>query len=520
MTYLPLLALLLPGHAAPAPTFERDVRPILKAHCLECHGEAARPKGGLDLRLRRLIVRGGDAGPAVVPGKPEESPLFTRARDHEMPPGKVKLSREELDRLGAWVAAGAPVARAEPEKLTPGLHISDDDRAWWAFQPVRRPPVPAVRQGHLVRNPIDAFLLARLEARGLSFSPMADRETLLRRLAFGLAGLPPGEDAGEPYERVVERLLASPAHGERWGRHWLDVAGYADSHGYTGDPPRPYAWKYRDWVLRALNADKPFNDFVTEQLAGDELIAPPYETLSPDDQDRLIATGYLRTAPDGMESPGANRKEATNQLVADTVQVVATSLLGLTLHCAQCHNHRYDPIPQADYYRLRAVFEPAYDVANWRGASGRLVSLLTAAERARGAEVEREAATIDRERLKKQEGYIERTFQRQLAKVPEAERGEVEKAYRAPTNQRSNRQAELLRRHPSVNVSSGSLYLYDKKAADDLQAYSDRAKALRATKPAEDFLDALTEVPGRAPVTHLLHRGDPDQRASRSGPAG
>src|SRR5262245_61950103 len=161
MTSLHLAALLLSTGAAP--TFERDVRPILKAHCLECHGEAAKPKGGLDLRLRRLVLQGGDNGAAVVPGKPDASPLFTRVRDHQMPPGKVKLSREEVARIREWIAAGAAVAKPEPEKLTPGLHISDDDRAWWAFQPIRRPPVPQVKRAHLVRNPIDAFLLAKLE---------------------------------------------------------------------------------------------------------------------------------------------------------------------------------------------------------------------------------------------------------------------------------------------------------------------------------------------------------------------
>ncbi|MFO0926797.1 MAG: DUF1549 and DUF1553 domain-containing protein [Gemmataceae bacterium] len=321
--------------------------------------------------------------------------------------------------------------------------------------------------------------------------------------------------------RMVAQMLASPHHGERWGRHWLDVAGYADSHGYTAaDPVRNYAWKYRDWVIRALNADLPYDRFVTDQLAGDELVTSPRENLSADDRDRLIATGFLRTAPDGTASPGVNVKEASNQLVADTLQIVSTALLGLTLQCAQCHNHRYDPIPHIDYYRLRAVFEPAYDVKSWRPAAARQVSLMTAADRARGQAIEKDAARIDAVRQKKLDAYIETTLQKQLAKLPADVRPAVEKAYRTPAGKRTAAQQTLLRQHPSVNVSAGSLYLYDSKAAADLKALADQAAKLRATRPVEDFIDALTELPGRATVTHLFHRGDPEQPRDPVPPGG
>jgi mono/diheme cytochrome c family protein len=513
------------------PTFEQHVRPILRAHCLECHGEGRKLRGGLDLRLRRFAVAGGDRGPAVVPGKPAASVLFTRVRDHEMPPGKVKLSADEVARIERWIAGGAATARPEPEKLPPGLHVDDEERGFWSFQPVRRPALPKVRQTNLVRTPIDAFLLAKLEAAGGSFAPTADRYTLLRRVTFDLTGLPPtpeeianflADRRPGAWERVVDRLLASPAYGERWGRHWLDVAGYADSHGGNGaDPVRLHAWKYRDYVIRSFNSDKSFDRFIVEQLAGDELVGPPpYTNLRRADLDRLIATGFLRTAPDPTATPGADLKAGSNQVVADTLQIVSTALLGLTVQCAQCHNHRYDPIPQTDYYRLRAIFEPAYDVQHWRAPLGRRVSLMTPPDRKKALTIEQAAARIDAERREKQKGYIDSTLRKQLDKVPADIRATVEKAYRTPAAKRSTAQQKMLREHPSVNVSAGSLYLYDSKAAKDLADYADRAAKLRATKPVEDFIDALTEVPGQVPATRLFHRGEPDQPGQTVTPGG
>jgi mono/diheme cytochrome c family protein len=504
----------------PVPRFEQHIRPILKAHCFECHGEATKLKGGLDVRLRRSLVAGGESGAALLLGDPADSILYQRIASHQMPPGKVKLSAAEVALVREWIAAGAPTARPEPARLAPGIHINDDDRTFWSFQPIRLPAVPRVRRPERVRTPVDAFLLAKLDDIGLTLSSDADRHTFIRRATFDLLGLPPTPEEVAAFvadarpdatARLVDRLLASPAYGERWGRHWLDVAGYADSHGYTGiDPVRKYSWKYRDWVIRAFNGHMPFDRFVTEQLAGDELVRSPSNALTDEDRDRLIATGFLRTAPDGTAS-GAGPKEAGNQLVADTVQIVSTSLMGLTMHCAQCHNHRYDPIPQADYYRLRAVFEPAYDVSTWRVPQGRLVSLLTPEGRAAGVKIEQAAVKVDQRRSLKLRGYIEATFRKQLAKVPEAVRPEVVGAYRTPVAKRTPAQNKRLLEFPSVNVSDGSLYLYDSKAVADLTALAKEAAALRATKPVEDFIDVLNEVPGKVPATRLFNRGDPEQ---------
>src|SRR5206468_3060826 len=259
--------------------------------------------------------------------------------------------------------------------------------------------------------------------------------TLIRRAYFDLLGLPPAPEdvarfladpAPDAYERLIHRLLESPHYGERWGRHWLDVAGYADSEGYTQeDPARPHAYKYRDYVIRAFNADKPFDEFVHEQLAGDELAGSLRDSRS---LEKLIATGFLRMAPDGTGSLDVDQKAARNQVVADTIKIVSSAFLGLTVECAQCHNHRYDPIPQTDYYRLRAILEPAYDVKNWRVPAARRVSLYTDADRHKARRVEADAAKIDRERLKKQQEFIEATFNKEVAKLPESLRAKARAA--------------------------------------------------------------------------------------------
>ena len=420
--------------------FETHVRPILKANCFECHGEGKKLKGGLDLRLKHFVVKGGKSGSALVPGKPAESTLLQRIRSQEMPPGKKKLTKDEMAIIERWIQEGARTTRAEPKELPLGFSISPDEASHWAFQAIRRvePPKypPLVKGGS--RNPVDAFLLAKLAEKGLSFAAEADKITLIRRATFDLIGLPPTpaevevflkDNAPDAYEKLLDRLLASPHYGERWGRHWLDIAGYADSEGYTGeDPVRKTAYRYRDYVIRSINADKPWDQFIKEQLAGDEMIRPnpPAPPLNKgwlggwpaEDVDKLIATGFLRMAPDGTASPGVNQKAASNQHVADTLQIVSTSLLGLTLHCAQCHNHRYDPIPQVDYYHVRAIFEPALNVNSWRTPAGREVALFKDEDRKKADEIEKEAAKIDQERLKKQAGYIEETFQKQLAKLP------------------------------------------------------------------------------------------------------
>jgi mono/diheme cytochrome c family protein len=508
--------------------FEAHVRPILKANCFQCHGEDGQRKGRLDVRLRRLLVQGGRSGPALVPGNPEASLIYLRLQRGEMPPGKKKLTAAEVDIVRRWIWQGARVLAEEPVKIGPGPLFTATERAFWSLQPVRRPTVPAFTAADGVRTPVDAFLLVKLREKRFGFAPGADRATLLRRASLDLLGLLPtpaevdaflADTAPDAWERAVDRLLASPHYGERWGRHWLDVAGYADSEGGTADDvSRPDAWKYRGWVIRTFQADMPLDEFIRQQVAGDEMVRPPYATLSAQNLDKLIATGFLRMAPDGTGNDG--QVQARHQVVGDTLKIVSSAFLGLTVGCAQCHDHRFDPIAQADYYRLRAIFEPAFDTATWRVPAARRISLYTELDRKKVQEIEAAAGRIVAERQKKLEELIARALEKELKKLPEQSREPIRHARAIPVAKQTPAQKQLLKDHPSVNVTAGSLYLYDPTAVPELKKFDDRAAAVRAKKPVEHFLRALTEIPGHVPPTRLLQRGDPSQPGEVVAPGG
>jgi hypothetical protein len=467
-------------------TFEHDIRPILKVHCLHCHGEADQREGGLDLRLRRFMAEGGDSGPAIEPGKPRESLLLDRLASGEMPPGDKRLPPAEVATIERWIAQGAPTLRNEPSKWTPDVAFTEEERGFWSFQPIGHPKSPVVKRTQLIRTPIDAFVLSQLEAKGLSFSPEAPPSALIRRAYFDLLGLPPSpaevdafvaDKAPDAYERLIDRLLQRPEYGERWGRHWLDIAGYADSDGYTTqDVVRPYAYKYRDYVIRAFNADKPLDEFIREQLAGDELLGGNLKTREPADIEKLVATGFLRMAPDGTGAGSADASVARNQVVADTLKIVSSSLLGLTVGCAECHDHKYDPILQEDYYRLRAVFEPALDWKNWRAPAGRLIPLATKPELKLSLELEAEAKKVDDARKKLADEFIAATFEEELTKQPKESQAPLREAFFTPAAKRKPAQRKLLKDEPSLNVTVGSLYLFDRPR----EAALSRAKARRA----------------------------------------
>ncbi|MBL9132836.1 MAG: DUF1553 domain-containing protein, partial [Verrucomicrobiaceae bacterium] len=516
-------------------TFEKDVRPVLKANCFHCHGEEGETKGGLDVRLARFLIKGGKSGPAIVPGDAAKSHLIELVKAGDMPKGKSKLKDRDIAVLEAWIAQGARTSRAEPEKLGPEHAFTDEERAWWSLQPVKavKPPVKAAGAVS-----IDSFLQAKHEEKGLSWSPEADPATFIRRATFDLLGLPPtpaevdafvAESIRQPEAAVralIDRLLASPHYGERWGRHWLDAAGYADSEGFgEKDLERKWAWKYRDYVIAALNEDKPFDQFVREQLAGDEMVPQPYKNLSSDAIEKLTATGFLRMAPNGTGE--MNDAATQNANIADTIKMVGTSLYGLTIGCAQCHDHRYDPISQADYYRLRAVFEPGFDTKAWRSTQGRLVSLLTDAQASESAKIEAEAKKLDAARLVKQEEFITEVLEKELLKAPEKDREALRMAYRAEVKKRTADQTKLLKAWPRINqLSAGSLYLYDTtyktKHADTLKKMIEEATAVRAKKPLEEFVHAFTEVakakPELIPATFVFNRGNHDQPKEKVGP--
>jgi mono/diheme cytochrome c family protein len=336
----------------------RDARAIFAKHCTTCHG-AEKQKSGLRLDRKNEALAGGDSGPAIIPGKSGESDLIARVSSADpetvMPPKGERLRAPEIDTLRRWIDAGA----AWTDDANAASSVKPTH---WAFQTPTRPAVPQPRNQGWIRNPIDAFVLERVERENVRPSDEADRPTLLRRLSLDLLGLPPSREevhsffsdsAPDAYERLVDRLLSSPQFGERWARHWLDLARYADSDGYEKDTGRPHAWRYRDWVINALNRDMPFDQFTMEQLAGDLL---PNATI-----EQKIATGFHRNTLTNKEG-GVDQEEFRVAAVVDRVNTTGTVWLGLTVGCAQCHTHKYDPILQKEYYGLFAFFNSEREV--------------------------------------------------------------------------------------------------------------------------------------------------------------
>ncbi|HEV7223948.1 MAG TPA: PSD1 and planctomycete cytochrome C domain-containing protein, partial [Pirellulales bacterium] len=360
------------------------VLPLLKARCVKCHGPVKR-EGGLNLAAPRSIARGGETGPAVDRKQTLQSLLWQRIEANEMPP-KEPLSSEERATVRHWLEAGAP---GLPQAVD-GSEAADH----WAFQHLS-PAVPSeIRQAAAARNAIDGFLLSKLEAKGLSFSPEADRPTLIRRVSFDLTGLPPSPDeiaqfaadrSADAYERMVDRYLASPRYGERWGKHWLDAAGYADSNGYfNADSDRPLAYRYRDYVVASLNRDKPFDRFLQEQLAGDELSGyRPGEEAPPEMVELLVATHFLRNSQDGTgESDGSPDEVLADRyaVLEGAEQIWGSALFGLTFQCAHCHDHKFEPVTQREYYQLQAILRPAFNLDHWLKPNERHVLTASAAE--------------------------------------------------------------------------------------------------------------------------------------------
>jgi mono/diheme cytochrome c family protein len=376
------LVLLVPQEASGPQKvdFVRDVQPILKAHCLKCHG-TEKPKGQLRLDSKPLAMKGGLSGATIVPGKSAESLLvkllLSEDPDERMPAKAPPLPAAQIDFLRRWIDEGA----AWPDSASVEVKVQKH----WAYMKPVRPATPAVRNAAWVRNPIDAFILARLEREGLAPSPEAPRETLLRRASLDLTGLPPSPEevdafvAEGDYEKAVDRLLASPHYGERWARPWLDLARYADTNGFNFDSRR-VMWKYRDWVIDSINRDMPFTQFTIEQIAGDLLPEPTLE--------QRVATGFHRNTLTNEEG-GVDPAEARWETLLDRVNTTGAVWLGATLACAQCHNHKYDPFAQREYYQFQAFFETSDEPK---------IELLTPAQQAERkrlrAEVKREEDSL------------------------------------------------------------------------------------------------------------------------------
>jgi cytochrome c553 len=376
---LPILVAILAAaaNAQRAPLFKSEVLPVLEKNCTSCHGESKK-MAGLDLSTFAGLMAGGTSGPAIAPGKPERSLLWKMVESDKMPMGGT-LTAAHKQLLKTYIEQGRFPANqfADAEKAREAARITPEARNWWSFRKPAKPAVPAVKGSP--RTPIDNFILAKLEEKGWGMQREADKVTLLRRAHFGLTGLPPtpseakafvDDTSPDAYEKLVDRLLESQRYGEHWGRHWLDVAGYSDSRGDAGDVPREVAWKYRDYVIRAFNGNKPIDRFILEQLAGDQLVNyKPGTKPLPEQVEPLIATGFLRTTADITDNQTIYEVDKYFDALEKSVETSLSALTGLTIGCARCHDHKFDPILQKDYYKLTASFQAVFDPENWLAAN-------------------------------------------------------------------------------------------------------------------------------------------------------
>jgi hypothetical protein len=521
---------------AKAPDFEKDVFPVLQAKCLGCHG-AEKRKAKLDLRTKAGMLKGGESGPDLVPGSAEKSELWRKISSGKMPPaGEKKLLESEKALIREWIEAGAKDSGAAAQTAdTADKEVTDADRDFWAFKKPIRPSIPPVVAKDRARNSIDMFILAALEKKGLTLSPEADKLTLLRRAAFDLTGLPPtpreieeflGDKSAEAYEKLIDRLLAAPRYGERWGRHWLDLAGYADSEGILdADYVRSAAWRYRDYVIRAFNDDKPYDRFLQAQIAGDELVDywTAFQTqkeLSPEVVEGLVATGFLRCASDTSRPDFVNIKNAPGyyyQTLDDTVRIVASSTLGMTVQCAKCHSHKYDPIPQTDYYRLQAVFMSVYRPGQWVAQADRHLFVASAvqekAKNEHNGRIDALVAGLRKESAELNKVFGERLLNERLAKLPEAIRDDVKTSLATDPAKRTDVQKylagkfqnELRPLDPNVLVKALSdTYPEFKTKFQEVESKIKAEEGKRITFPE---IRAAYDLPGEV-KTPLLRRGD------------
>ncbi len=496
-----------PGHPDPAHT-------ILETHCVKCHG-GEKTKAGLDVTTREALLRGGESGVVVKPGNPDASLLYLLVAQREepgMPHKEEPLPAEAVQRLSAWIAAGAPYARplkqAAPAAAKSGFTITASDRAHWAFQPVRRPEPPGVKNSAWPKTPLDRFILAALESKGLAPSAPASRETLLRRVTLDLIGLPPTpaesaaflrDDSADAYEKLIDRLLASPHYGERWGRHWLDLARFAESDGFEHDAVRAHAWRYRDYVVHSFNEDKPYDRFIREQIAGDELY--------PAEPDALIATAFNLLGPDMVDS--ADQVQRRHNTLNDMTDTAALAFMGLTVGCARCHDHKFEPIAQRDYYAFRAFFEPTKFRQD--------LPVPTAAERTR-----HEAAMLSyNEQTKTEQEQIATLEAPYRLKLYETKLGklsaEAQAAHRTAKEQRTTEQENQIQETASL-VEITAKELLAAMTKPDRERHKELLDALKPFPKPTPLPATLALQNGPPAKTFVLFRGDYNQPGEEVAP--
>ena len=523
--------------------FAEEALPIFQAKCIACHGQE-NPPGNLDLRTLEGILKGGENGPVVVEGASEQSILIRMVSSGSMPPPGVGsgLTDQEVQSLRAWIDSshfGSDLTTQERQTFSPAEapEITEKDRGFWAFRKPVATALPQVRNKNRLRTPIDAFILARLESKGLGLSAEAPRPTLMRRAYFDLIGLPPtleemeaflSDSSPDAYERLIDRLLESPHYGERWARHWLDVGGYTDITGFDNDLPIVSVfegmWRYRDWVTESLNHDKPYDQFLIEQLAGDELVDwRSAKEYTPETVQLLTATGFLRNGLDRTDSDIVNLPGERYSVLFDLMEQVSTGLIGLTVGCARCHSHKFDPIPQRDYYRLLSVFTPAYNPMRWKQPKDRSLPDVSQPDR---EAIERHNAEIDGPQKKLEEElaglrrpYEERLLEEKLLKVSEEVRADVKAALGTPEEKRNEVQTYLAKKFEKpLEVTPEEVEkALSKEDREEASRIRKKIETLQGYRRSFNKIQALYDV-GAAPLTRLLQRGDIESPGPRVTP--
>jgi len=519
---LTALPMLLPGQRAPQ--FKSEVQPVLERSCTKCHGETQK-MAGLDLSTFSGLMAGGSSGPVISPGKPEKSLLWKMIESDKMPMGgSLTQAQKQLIRTyieqGRFPVQDTQAAAAAREKAA----ITPEARSWWSFVRPVKPATPKVRAANLVQTPIDAFVLSKLEAKGWSLQPEADKVTLIRRVYFDLTGLPPSyaevkafqaDSSPQAYEKLVDRLLASPHYGEQWGRHWLDVAGYSDTRGDAGDSSREVSWKYRDYVISAFNNNKPIDQFLLEQMAGDQLVNYKNgESPAPEQIEPLIATGFLRTTADITDNQTIYEVDKQFDAVGKVMETSLSAVIGLTIGCARCHDHKFDPILQRDYYKLMAVYQPVWDPENWLAANlaygpwpSRMV--LDMPREQREAWI-KDVSSNDAKSFRRQEDMLEATYQRFRAESKNGHTLTPERRAQIRKDVETDPDLEVERDAPQdflPNAELEKLYPELLQWKQELTiARANRRRKQSAIKP--NYIEAAWDLSKTPSPTYVLMRGN------------
>ena len=513
-----------PAFAQRAPLFKSEIMPVLEKNCVMCHGDKQK-MAGLDLSSFSGMMAGSSSGPVIAPGKPERSLLWKMIENDQMPQGG-KLTAAEKQTIHAYIEQGRFPSTAESEaaiQAREAAKITQKSREWWAFRKPVKPAVPEVKNKEQVRTAVDAFVLAKLEPKGWKMEPEADRVTLIRRAYLDLTGLPPtpaevkafvDDKSPKAWESLIDGLLASPRYGEQWGRHWLDVAGYSDSRGDAGDSDREVSWKYRDYVINAFNKNKPINTFLLEQMAGDQLVN--YKTgmrPTPDQIEPLTATGFLRTTADITDNQTIYEVDKYFDAQQKAMETSLSATLGVTIGCARCHDHKFDPILQRDYYKLMSVYQAVWDPENWLPADlnhgpwpSRMVLDMDDATRAGWI---KDVTSNDAKAVRRMDDLLEATYQKFRAELKAGHNLTPEQRAQMRKDIEADPDLEVDRNAPKDFVTDQEM----EKRFPELGQWKDQINTLRynrknQSKSQANYIEAAFDVSKTPSPTYILQRGN------------